>query len=125
MPIHEIALLALIIISFLSLNKCFTIRFTKLQQISKEKQEKMQKEGIDVKMAASLSAEGIGSVGAESHIKNDEESKDEFEKAVENTVYCTVGSKPPSDGELLVYIIRIKANLNSQLTEDNTLTLSF
>ena len=67
----------------------------------------MQKDGIDVKMAASLSATGIGSLKTEAQIKQDKESKETFEKAVENTVYSTVGSKPPADGELSVYAIEM------------------
>ena len=58
----------------------------------------MQKDGIDVKRAASLSAAGIGSVKTENQFKYDQENKNTFDKAVENTEFITVGSKPPSDG---------------------------
>ena len=58
----------------------------------------MQKDGIDVKRAASLSAAGIGSVKMDNQFKYDQEDKNTFDKAVESTVVVTVGSKPPSDG---------------------------
>ena len=72
----------------------------------------MQKEGIDVKLAASLSAAGIGSVSTEYQHKTDEESQNKFERAVENTVYSTVGSKPPSDGDLFAHFIAVLLKLH-------------
>ena len=72
----------------------------------------MQKEGIDVKLAASLSATGIGSIKSENQLKTDEESKNTFERAVENTVYSTVGSKPPADGDLFIHFIEVLLKLH-------------
>ena len=66
----------------------------------------MQKNGIDVQMAASLSATGIGSIKAETQVKSTEDNKDTFERAVENTLISTVGSKPPSDGSLFLHLIK-------------------
>ena len=72
----------------------------------------MQKEGIDVKLAASLSATGIGSIKSENQLKTDEESKNTFERAVENTVYSSVGSKPPADGDLFIHFIEVLLKLH-------------
>ena len=58
----------------------------------------MQKEGIDVKVSASVSAEGIGSVSAEAGVKTDTSKLDKFQKSVEKTEIVTIGSKPPKDG---------------------------
>ena len=65
----------------------------------------MQQDGIDVQMAASLSATGIGSVNTETQVKSSQEKKDKFERAVEKTLISTVGSKPPSDGSLFLHLI--------------------
>ena len=68
----------------------------------------MQNRGIDVQMMASLAAAGIGSVNAETQVTSTKENKDTFERAVENTLVSTVGSRPPSDGSLnlIEFIVR-------------------
>ena len=74
-------------------------RLNKLQEISKKNQEKMQKDGIDVKRSASLSAAGIGSISTDNQFKTDRTNTEKFERAVENTKIVTVGSRYPSDGK--------------------------
>ena len=74
-------------------------RFTKLQEISKETQEKLKEQGIDIKTTASVSAGPIGKGSAEAELKVTNDQKDKFEKAVEQTKIVTLGSRPPKDGE--------------------------
>ncbi len=69
-----------------------------MQELSKEKQEKLQEEGVDVQVAASVSA-GFGSVGVETGVKTSEKKSNAFEKAVENVKTVSIGSSPPSDGK--------------------------
>ena len=69
-----------------------------MQELSKRTQEKLQKEGIDVKVSAEVSAAGVGSLSASAEVQKNKENKEKFEKSVENTKVVTVGSKPPSDG---------------------------
>ena len=78
-------------------------RYTSLQEISKSSKEKMQKDGIDIKGAASASALGQGSLESEKQIKVDRQSVEKFEKAVERTRVSTVGSKPPRDGRPFLF----------------------
>ena len=67
--------------------------------MSKETQEKLKEQGIDIKTTASVSAGPIGKGSAEGEFKVTNDQKDKFEQAVEQTKIVTLGSKPPRDGE--------------------------
>eukprot|EP00112_Aurelia_sp_Birch-Aquarium-sp1_P022331 Seg626.10 transcript_id=Seg626.10/GoldUCD/mRNA.D3Y31 product="Vitelline membrane outer layer protein 1" protein_id=Seg626.10/GoldUCD/D3Y31 len=74
-------------------------RYSKMQTMSKENEEKLQKEGIDVDVTASASL--IGTVDAEISVsvKKTKEDIAKFSKSVEETTIVTFGSKPPKDGK--------------------------
>ena len=71
---------------------------TKLQEISKKSQEKLQQDGVDIKRSAEASVAGLGSLKTDNQFKIDTKSTKKFEESVESTEYVTVGSKPPADG---------------------------
>ncbi len=77
----------------------FCCRFTKLQEISKEKLEELKEQGIDIKTAASVSAGSLGKGDPKLDVKVTKKQTDKFDKAVEQTTIVTIGSKPPADGE--------------------------
>ncbi|XP_065055518.1 uncharacterized protein LOC135684006 isoform X2 [Rhopilema esculentum] len=79
-------------------------RFAKLQTISKDKQEKLKKNGIDVRFAAEASAVGIGSLKTDRQFKMSMEDKQKFEQSVEMTKVVSIGSKPPANGDPQAWI---------------------
>lgn len=79
-------------------------RYAKLQELSKEKQEKMQEEGIDVQLTASVSAEGTGSLSVDASVKVSDKQTEKFEKAVENVKIVSIGSSPPKDGNTETWV---------------------
>eukprot|EP00795_Rhopilema_esculentum_P015657 gene15657-6942_t len=79
-------------------------RYAKLQVISKETQEKLHENGIDIKLAAEASAAGIGSVKTDNQFKTSKKNSETFENSVEKTETVTIGSKPPSDGKQETWI---------------------
>ncbi len=72
-----------------------------MQELSKEKQEKMQEEGIDVQLTASVSAEGTGSLSVDASVKVSDKQTEKFEKAVENVKIVSISSSPPKDSKKL------------------------
>ena len=73
-----------------------------MQTISKDKQEKLKKNGIDVKFAAEASAVGIGSMKTDRQFKVSMEDKKKFEQSVEKTNVVSIGSKPPANGNSFI-----------------------
>ncbi len=76
-------------------------RYTKLQEISKDEQEKLKSQGIDVSTTASASAGPLTFKPAEGSVSVSSEQKDKFEESIERTDIVTIGSKPPRDGSYL------------------------
>ena len=87
-----------------------------MHELTKIKQENMQKHGIDVKRAASLSVAKLGSVSNEQEVSYQKEMIETFDKAVVNKECVTIGSKPPTDGGLFFYAIHMAFEIAQLLT---------
>ena len=73
-----------------------------MQTISKENEEKLQREGIDVDVTASASLIGKVDVEVSTSVSKTKENIEKFSKSVEETTEVAFGSKPPTDGKMLL-----------------------
>ena len=76
-----------------------------MQTISKENEEKLQREGIDVDVTASASLIGKVDVEVSTSVSKTNEDIEKFTKSVEETTEVAFGSKPPTDGKKLLLIL--------------------
>ena len=71
-----------------------------MDQISKKKQEDLEKNGFNVKMAAEASISGLGSASSSSEFGMTTEDTKKYEESIESSKVVTIGSKLPEDGEI-------------------------
>ena len=73
--------------------------------ISKENEEKLQREGIDVDVTASASLIGKVDVEVSTSVSKTKENIAKLSKSVEERTEVAFGSKPPADGKMLSFLI--------------------
>ena len=83
----------------------FCSRFTRLDELSKKSQEKLQKDGVNVMLAAEASVVGLGSAKTSSETSVSKEESEKYQKSLENTKIVTIGSKLPEDGTISLLIL--------------------
>ena len=79
--------------------------------MSKKKQEDLQKDGFNVKMAAEASISGLGSASSSSEFGMTTEDTKKYEESIESSKIVTIGSKLPEDGEtksIDLYYVHVK-----------------
>lgn len=68
--------------------------------MSKKTQEDLQKNGLNLKMAAEASIEGLGSASSSSEFALNTEDTKKYQESIESSKVVTVGSKLPEDGKI-------------------------
>ena len=77
----------------------FGSRYAKIQEISKSEKENLDKKGINVNIAASISVVKSFHAGTKLGMKMSKKNLESYSNAVERTTEISVGSKPPKDGK--------------------------